>query len=1310
MARKVLLDQYYTFTPSTRTIVIPRILQKEFLVLITNVTQNRVIYNFSDPNLTSTSYTFNTATNTTTVVLNYDTTGMSGNDVLQITYDDMVQEFIPGETYNDPVSKIRVSTPQSLIDTDFEYGLQPTKWENISLLNNRPGFFNDVTSPIPISDIQVTNNSRTVTVTIRPFSFDGSSSSIVDTTNDTIVVSSHPYQTGDLIRYFNGGGNIGGLSNATDYYAIKIDSNTIALATSLNNSLAGTRIDLTTVGSGTTHNFVNRLSGSGIPFFMSDTSFVPANGSYLIETYSAPSTLPSTFTYTMINFFPGSSGSIYNQDVTQMYLGVFFNASAIPVTSITYSGVTITVTTVQPHGLISGNLIYITNTTASTNAPNGSWVVSQIVSPTIFSFQAVNTPTGSIAGATAFPHTYTTANTLYIRNENQLVHRPQDGGVRFSLGSSSNGYQLIRQTRRYFRYQSGKGIQFSTGTILKPTFQVDELNAVGTLITVTTKEPHNLNPGVSVTISGATDSAYNGTRLVVDVIDDFRFTYTALSAPSGSGSFNAEASSATGAISGTTLTISVAPTSGNFAINQTITGTGVAAGTVITSFLTGSGGAGTYEVNQSQTVASTTISGSNIVASGDKVVVVANQWRGSSIRAGMFDEANGFFFEFDGQQLYACRRNSTTQLSGYVNVTQGSNVITSVAASSFGSEKRTKFRNQLTPGDKIVVKGTVYTVNHINSNYSINISPEYKGQTLSNNNYANISKVITRKDPQSSFNIDRCDGTGPSGFNLDLSKMQMLYADYAWYGAGAIRYGFKDQTGNIFYCHRITHSNLETEAYLRSGNLPARYEVATDWAKCKLRGSIADAEVTSITVDTTADFPSSGVLLIADPNDSSNGRYETIEYSGKTATTFTGLKRGGAVSGALGYATSVASITTIKNSNNLTTPSAITNVRIGQYIAGTGIPNDAFVTSITSGTPNIIEISRAATASSGASPITLTLYPLGSTNANARVHTYSSSGESPEIPIFLYSPQVGMAANHWGTAVIMDGRFDDDKSFVFTQGMPSIVPVSATAPIALMSLRVAPTVDSGVTGILGAKEVINRMQLTLSSLGITTNGAFFVRLVLNPRFVVSGIGSGTSSPLLTFQPVGGSSLSQVCFHSVAPSGAATTSTQVFALGGETVYAFYTEQGGGALNYTVTTVDLNKVRDLGNSILGGGTQNSLLSERYNNIYPDGPDILTVVVQNVLSPVPQTALGTVTVTNAQSVVTVTDSSRVDVGHIITTTGGGSGLPLGSFVRTVVPGTTTTTLNMSKLNTTGSAGSFILSPPSNIAARMSWTEAQA
>jgi hypothetical protein len=355
-----------------------------------------------------------------------------------------------------------------------------------------------------------------------------------------------------------------------------------------------------------------------------------------------------------------------------------------------------------------------------------------------------------------------------------------------------------------------------------------------------------------------------------------------------------------------------------------------------------------------------------------------------------------------------------------------------VASASFGSEKRTKFRNQLTPGDTIVLKGAAYRVVQINNNYSINISPEYKGQTLSGNNYAVVSKVITRRDAQSTWNIDRVDGTGPSGYNLDLTRIQMLYADYAWYGAGSIRYGFKDQTGNVIYCHRITHANLETEAYLRSGNLPARYEVLTDGKVCKLRASIADAEINTITVDSTDGFPSSGVILVADPNSPSTGKFETVEYTGTTATTFTGLQRGGAVSGTLGYATSLLNVTTTINSNSLTTSSSIANVRIGQYINGSNVPTDAFITSKITGSPNIIGISKAATASSGASPITLTLFPNGSQDANARIHTYSANSNDAEIPIISYVPQVGMAANHWGTSVMMDGRFDDDKSFIFT--------------------------------------------------------------------------------------------------------------------------------------------------------------------------------------------------------------------------------------------------------------------------------------
>ena len=67
----------------------------------------------------------------------------------------------------------------------------------------------------------------------------------------------------------------------------------------------------------------------------------------------------------------------------------------------------------------------------------------------------------------------------------------------------------------------------------------------------------------------------------------------------------------TGSISTTTLTVS-ALTSGYIQVGSTITGTGVTANTTITAFLTGTqGGIGTYSVSTSQTVASTTITGTS---------------------------------------------------------------------------------------------------------------------------------------------------------------------------------------------------------------------------------------------------------------------------------------------------------------------------------------------------------------------------------------------------------------------------------------------------------------------------------------------------------------------------------------------------------------------------------------------------------------------------------------------------------------------------------------------------------------------------
>lgn len=71
---------------------------------------------------------------------------------------------------------------------------------------------------------------------------------------DTITEVAHGFETGDKVVYDNGGGtDITGLVDGTTYYIIRVDDDTIKLATSFANAIAGTDIDLTVVGVGVAH-------------------------------------------------------------------------------------------------------------------------------------------------------------------------------------------------------------------------------------------------------------------------------------------------------------------------------------------------------------------------------------------------------------------------------------------------------------------------------------------------------------------------------------------------------------------------------------------------------------------------------------------------------------------------------------------------------------------------------------------------------------------------------------------------------------------------------------------------------------------------------------------------------------------------------------------------------------------------------------------------------------------------------------------------------------------------------------------------
>ena len=175
MAKKIIHD--YTFTPDTQdsagadivkgSITLKGIIPRERFLLMTDVTSGTIIQNFADTTLGITSVTPNHSTDETVVILEANTTTVDSSNSIQIFVEDILgQEVHLAETYVDPVSKIRVSNPENLIDTDFEYGLQSTKWETLELVKNIPTFFSrNGDLELSVTEINSTAGSANISVT-----------------------------------------------------------------------------------------------------------------------------------------------------------------------------------------------------------------------------------------------------------------------------------------------------------------------------------------------------------------------------------------------------------------------------------------------------------------------------------------------------------------------------------------------------------------------------------------------------------------------------------------------------------------------------------------------------------------------------------------------------------------------------------------------------------------------------------------------------------------------------------------------------------------------------------------------------------------------------------------------------------------------------------------------------------------------------------------------------------------------------------------------------------------------------------------
>ena len=173
----------------------------------------------------------------------------------------------------------------------------------------------------------------------------------------------------------------------------------------------------------------------------------------------------------------------------------------------------------------------------------------------------------------------------------------------------------------------------------------------------------------------------------------------------------------------------------------------------------------------------------------------------------------------------------------------------------------------------------------------------------------------------------------------------------------------------------------------------------------------------------------------------------------------------------------------------------------------------------------------------------------------------------------------------------MDGKFDTDRGYLFNYQRLNIS-ATATNQTAFM-IRLAPSVSNAIVGDLGARDLLNRSQLLLEQIEITTASAtpIVVEAVLNPQNYPVIPANATWVALTPLAQGGQPSLAQV-------STAVTWATGAFALPGEQVFSFV------SAGSDTKVLDLGKLKELTATTIGG-----------RGAFPNGPDVLAINVRCV-----------------------------------------------------------------------------------------------
>jgi len=423
----------------------------------------------------------------------------------------------------------------------------------------------------------------------------------------TIVNDGNGYLVGDILS-----AAAASIGNGVNTYSTITGGTLYTNGTYLNVPMINATSTPVGVGSGATANIT--VSGGAVTGITAqdrgvgykDTDILTANSAFIggvsgiIDTYGqlVGGSLYAAGTYTGVNFTGGTgSGAVGTVVVTTNSItavnniigGSNYTNGSFPNVALTGGAGTGALATVTTSG---GNVIAVVITYGGNN-----YAANDILSCSASSIGKGVTAFGAITGGSGYvngiyPNVTLTGGTgsgaratITVAGGIVISVALTYGGIGYTaldslttantnLGGTGSSFAVVAST-----VAASSGFAVSTGSVGSVTLTNDGTNySVNDVLTASSEDIGGVN-GVIGALGGVTAGNY----------------YT-----------NSTTASVTASISGTVMNVT-AVASGALVVGQTIYGTGVTANTTITSFGTGSGGVGTYNVSASQTVGSTSI-------------------------------------------------------------------------------------------------------------------------------------------------------------------------------------------------------------------------------------------------------------------------------------------------------------------------------------------------------------------------------------------------------------------------------------------------------------------------------------------------------------------------------------------------------------------------------------------------------------------------------------------------------------------------------------------------------------------------------